>query len=324
MKKLLAIVLSTWMLLVSSLPIDASRGQILGVHILNLYELDAVTQLLKTDQTRDSWQFITIPLTFSDLEKKSEWQVFLDQAGKSKLIPIIRLATEVENGSWKIPTRKDITREIDFLSDLNWPTQNRYIIVLNEPNHAKEFGSTLNPQKYAEILTFTSFWARSEDKNYVILPAGMDLAANNSALTMESFAFLEKMYQADPDIFSYIDIWNSHSYPNPGFSSSPVRTDKKSLRGFKHELDYLKKKTGRDFSVIITETGWVENGSTRPWLDSYYEYAFQNVWNDPRVIGVTPFVFQGAPGPFAGFSFLDGNGQPTIQYLAYQKLLNTQ
>jgi hypothetical protein len=83
----------------------------------------------------------------------------------------------------------------------------------------------------------------------------------------------------------------------------------------------LKKKTGRDLRTFITETGWVENASTSRWLESYYTYAFQHIWSDPRIIAVTPFVLRGDPGPFAGFSFLDKNNRPTIQYVAMQNAL---
>jgi hypothetical protein len=95
-----------------------------------------------------------------------------------------------------------------------------------------------------------------------------------------------------------------------------------SLRGYQHELAWLKERTGRQLDVYITETGWIDNARTGIWLDQYYRYAFQHIWSDARVKAVTPFVLRGAPGPFAGFSFLDGNGQPTRQYRAYQALLS--
>ena len=33
----------------------------------------------------------------------------------------------------------DITTWVDFLDSLNWPIENRYVILFNEPNHAKEW-----------------------------------------------------------------------------------------------------------------------------------------------------------------------------------------
>ncbi len=301
----------------------AANGQVLGIHILNLYELDQASQLLKTEQTKDSWQYVTVPLSLSDLTKHDEWQSFFDQARDKKLIPVVRLVTKFENGAWQVPRRIDITRQVSFLSQLNWPTSEKHIIILNETNHAQEFGGKLSPEEYAQVLVFASAWAKHAGQNYVVMPAAMDLAATNTGTTLEAFAFLERMIAYDPTVFDLVDVWNSHSYPNPGFSASPTRTEKNSLRGFQHELAFIKQKTGRDLGVIITETGWVATSATTRWLDEYYLYALQHVWSDPRVKGVTPFLLQGAPGPFAGFSFLDQSGQPTSQYLAYQKLLQS-
>ena len=236
------------------------------------------------------------------------------------MIPIVRLATKVEDGGWIKPNRWQIVRLISFLNLLEWPTEDRYIIVFNEVNHAKEWGNSINPAEYAQILKFTSRWAHTEPQNYKVLPAAMDLAAPNGAETMEAFNYLERMLQA-PDVFDHIDLWNSHSYPNPGFSSPPTLRAKNSMRGFLHELDYLKRKTGKDFEVMITETGWTVNRSTAPWLKNYYLYALQHIWSHPQVKAVTPFVAKGSPGHLLTLVFMMLNGQPTVHYEAFQEAL---
>ena len=293
----------------------------LGIHILSPHDLDEAQQLLSVKENEDDWKYLTVPLTLNDLDDVTLWQRFFDEAKSHKMIPIVRLATRVENGGWIKPNRWQIVRMINFLNLLDWPTEDRYIIVFNEVNHAKEWGNDINPEEYAQILEFTSRWARTEPHNYQVLPAAMDLAAPNSQETMEAFTFLERMYQTNPKIFEFIDIWNSHSYPNPGFSSPPTLNTKNSMRGFLHELDYLKRKTGRDYQVMITETGWTVNKSTAPWLKNYYLYALQHIWSDPQVIAVTPFVAKGAPGPFANFSFYTAEGEPTVHYEALQEAL---
>lgn len=293
---------------------------VLGVHILQPQEIDAAKDLI-TSENDDEWQYLTIPLTLNDLEKHDEWQEFFNKARERKIIPLVRLATRFENGSWQRPNRKELVSLVGFLSKLDWPTDKKHIIVFNEVNHAKEWGGQVDPASYAETLAFVSSWARSENNGFVILPAAMDLAAPNFGPTREAFSYLSELYQIDDKIFDSIDVWNSHSYPNPGFSSPPTRTGQNSLIGFRYELDFLKNKTGKDFDVFITETGWEENPSTSRWLESYYTYALQHIWSDSRVVAVTPFVLQGAPGPFEKFSFLDGNSQPTKQYKALQAAL---
>lgn len=293
---------------------------VIGVHILNTSELNEAKELIKVEHT-DTWQYVTIPFTLADLDKKTEWQEFFATAQKNKIIPLVRLATAFEAGSWQVPTRKDVTEQLQFLSELEWPTAKRHIIVFNEVNHAKEWGGCINPQEYADILRFTSEWAHTEHKNYVVLPAALDLAAPNGTQTKEAFAYLEELLTADTEILSYLDGWNSHSYPNPGFSASPLRTGKNSLRGYQYELAFLEKHGYTNVPVYITETGWEETRYTRQALTSYYEYALKYVWSDPRIKAVTPFVLKGAPGPFAGFSFVDSNGAPTRQYQALRAAL---
>lgn len=320
MKKLLAFLLAFPLFLFTALPVSAREGEVLGIHILNLYELEAADTLVSVDN-QESWHYVTIPFSLADLQRRDDWQAFFDLAKEKKIIPIVRLVTQPEGEVWRQPNRKEITDQITFLKNLTWPTDQKHIVIFNEVNHAKEWGGTIDPVGYTEVLRFSAQWAHAEQANFVVLPAAMDLAAPNGGSTMEAFTYLEKMLATDPEVFSHIDAWNSHSYPNPGFSASPRLTSQNSLRGFEHELDYLKKKTNRDFQVYITETGWVSTRATSPWLESYYTYALQHIWSDPRVVAVTPFLLQGAPGPFTNFTFLDEQGQPTSQYRALQNAI---
>ncbi|MCL4208150.1 hypothetical protein KJZ63_00760 [Patescibacteria group bacterium] len=299
----------------------AQLGSKAGIHILHPGEVKDAVSLLKTNN--DDWHYLTIPLPLSDLNKVEEWKSFFEQSKVQKFIPIVRLVTKFENGSWQRPTRKDIIEQFKFLSQFEWPIEERLIIIFNEPNHAPEFGGSIDPREYARVLRFAADWAHTENKNYKVLPAGLDLAAPNSRSTMEAFNFLDQMYEEDQEIFSVIDYWNSHSYPNPGFISSPYQTGKNSLSGFKYELAYIKKISGKDLPVYITETGWLSNSLTNRWLESYYRYAALHIWSDSRVKAVTPFILHGDPGPFAGFSFLDRENLPTKQFQAYQKTILT-
>jgi hypothetical protein len=308
----------------------ATEGEVLGIHILHPYELENAQQLLKVEAKVEDdgeensdgrWHYFTIPLSLADTEQPEAWQQLFDQAKAKQMIPIVRLVTRFEDGSWQVPNRKEVTSQINFLGRLDWPTDQKIIIIYNEPNQSHEWSGQVDPVSYTQVLRFAADWAHTENKDFVVLPAGLDLAAPNGSTTREAFWFLDQMLAADPEILSVIDYWNSHSYPNPGFSSSPERTDKNSLRGFQHELAYLKAKTGRDFEVFITETGWVDNGVTGRWLAGYYQYAYQHIWSDARIKAVTPFVLQGDPGPFSGFTFLTQEGKQTRQYQAYQNIV---
>lgn len=299
----------------------ALAGEVLGIHILHPSELDDVLTLLRTDKNKEQWAYVTIVYTLEDINKHDEWQAFFNKCKEYKIIPIVRLVTRPEGDKWQVPTTKNIVDLAKGLSTLHWPNEERLIIVFNEPNHKKEWGGEVDPERYADVLQFTADWFHTDNKGYKILPAGLDLAAPNGSTTMEAFTFWKKALDYNPQLFEVLDDWNSHSYPNPAFSSSPTLKTQNSLRGFEHELTFVKKYTSKEFGVYITETGWVENASTSRWLAQYYTYASQHIWSDPRVKAVTPFLLRGAPGPFAAFSFFDQNGNKTRQFEAYRRVV---
>lgn len=304
-------------------PVAAATAK-MGMHVLHKEDVQEVVELLEgqnTDET-ELWYYITIPYTLEDANKPVEWQAFFNQAKELRVIPIVRLVTEVEGDTWRIPTRKDVVMQLDALSALEWPTSRKRVIIFNEVNHAKEWGGSIDPAEYTRTLRFASLWARSLDSNFLVLPAAMDLAAPNGSQTREAFSYLEAMVAEDPEILTYADAWNSHSYPNPAFSAPPTARGKNSLRGYEHELAFLEKQGITDLPVYITETGWEENARTSKNLTGYYQYALDNIWlPDDRIVAVTPFIFKGSPGPFSQFSFISADGKPTLQHIALSKVL---
>lgn len=318
----LSLLFSIFLLCLSTTFAHAQTAK-MGMHVLSIEEVEpAVTLLREQSSTSEDWYYITIPFTTNDLKKSAEWQQFFNKARELRVIPIVRLATEPKNGAWEIPTRKNITDQFNLLAKLEWPTGERRVIIFNEVNHAKEWGNKIDPYAYAETFRFAASWAHSLQKNFIVLPAAMDLAAPNGSGTQEALGYLERMHEYDNEIFTHADAWNSHSYPNPAFSAPPQRKGKNSLYGYEHELAFLKEKGVRDLPVYITETGWETNRVTSRYLSSWYQYAHTNIWDaDSRIVAVTPFVFQGAPGPFAEFSFISAEGKPTLQYDALKKVL---
>jgi len=300
-----------------------SPANVLGATIRASDQLEILGNNDTLESAQKPWRFVTVPFTLGDIKKPADWQAFFDQAQAQKIIPLVRLATEFNGIAWEVPSRKEVVQQINALEKLEWPTAQKHVIIYNEVNHAKEWGGRIDPAEYASLLRFATSWAKASDDSFVVLPAAMDLAAPTGAQTMEAFTYLEAMLAAHPDVFNQIDIWNSHSYPNPAFSAPANRTGQQSLRGFTYELDFIAQKTGRKLPVIITETGWIENRQTRPYLRQYYLYALENIWSDPRVLAVTPFLLKGDPGPFATFGFLDRNNQPTSHFSALQAALQS-
>ena len=303
-------------------PLAHAQGEVLGIHLLSPAELPQAQKLLETKENID--HFVTLPLTFDDLNYASRWQKFLDEAHDAHIKPLIRLTTRFENGAWVVPTQADIVRYATFLSSLVWKDDQLTVILFNEPNHANEWGNRLDPEEYARIADFATDWFKTEPKKYIVLPAGLDLSANNSSGTMEEFVYWKRALAERPEFVEKLDGWTSHSYPNPGFSSNPWKTDKGSLRGYQHELLFLTTYTKKEFPVYITETGWNTYQLSNWEVQRYYEVAYKQIWSiDGRIKAVTPFLLQGAPGTFAPFSFLDAHGNPTKSYDVYKSLITS-
>ncbi len=289
----------------------------LGIHLLDPNELTQAIDLI--EGTAENPGAVTVVLRADD-HNLAKWQQFFDIASRHNIKPIIRLATNMESDGWRRPNSRDLIHHATFLNFLDWHSDTLPIIIFNEPNHAVEWGGAVDPRSYADILTSAANIFHHKSKTYLVLPAGLDAAAPNSSVTMDSLVFLRQMLSANPDLISYIDGWTSHSYPNPGFVGSPYANGKSSIRGFTHELTFLKKYSPRDLDVYITETGWKKTPQNALRLPEYYSYAVNEVWVESQIKAITPFVFAAASGPFQAFSFTNPDGSPTPQYLALQKL----
>lgn len=297
------------------LPAAAASQDKLGIHIMHIDEIELAGEFLQSlELDREQWRYVTVPLVLSDLEQFESWQNNFNIAKKYKLRPIVRLVTEFKNNAWQIPTKKDVVEQLEFLSKLEWPDEKRTVIAYNEVNHAAEWGGQLDPKGYAEILQFVLAWSHSESERIAVLPAALDLDAPNSNKTRRALEYWQYVYEARQEIFSELDGWNSHSYPNPGFVGSPRNSGLNSISGFVVELSWLDQLTSERLPVYITETGWKDILRTGPMISSYYEYALNNVWDNDRVAAVTPFVLKSQPGPFAEFSFLNELNLPTRQH----------
>ncbi len=286
----------------------AAGGNKLGVHILETEELSEVAKLFPDGG------FITVPIRLDQLEE-AKWQKFFDEADKFRFIPIVRLATSHNGKFWERPTRRDIVSFADFFSKLDWHRNELIVIAFNEPNHAPEWGGKVDPVDYGKSLTFLVNWFNTEPKKYLVLPAALDAAAANTSSTMSLNLFLDKLLTKFPGIIVSLSAWNSHAYPNPGFAGNPNDSHKMSIRSYQFELDTIKKRTGKDLPVYITETGWDNTKKKDRLIAGYFKLAYEKIWRtDEKVAAVTPFLFNAQTMPFSAFSLLDDNGKPTMVY----------
>ena len=280
-----------------------------GMHIVEYNDVPELPGVVNTNG--GDWGYVTFVLSERDLDRAKIQRIF-DQMRRNHLIPIVRLATKPEGPVWIKPTEESFNSIVDFLMKLNWPVENRYVVLYNEPNHANEWGGTIDPEGYAKIAVTLGKKLKEASNDFFILPAGLDVSAGSDTKSLNAEQYIRRMVTAEPEFLQTIDGWTSHSYPNPAFSGSPMATGRGSLRSFQWELSLLESLGfSKKLPVFITETGWIHAEGVRTNLGAYSSDAIANhittaseyAWKDPRIAAITPFVFNYQDVPFDGFSW---------------------
>jgi hypothetical protein len=307
-------------------PISVDNN-IYGLHVADPVDIQKAKYLVNSSE--GDWGYVT--LVIRENERNLErWQEVFNELRRKHLIPIIRIASKQNDIGWEKFDKSDVDDWVYFLNSLNWVIENRYVVIGNEPNHAKEWGGEINPEEYAQILKEFSVALKDASEDFFILPAGFDASASSSKITLSEEDYLLRMFQHDNSIFTHIDGWVSHSYPNPEFSGSEYGYGKGSIRTFEWELSFIKNLgEKKELPVFITETGWIHNKNEEDSeyydpdeLVSKYDYAFNSVWKkDPRIVAVTPFLLNYNELPFNSFSWIDLNSN---KYPFYESVQNHQ
>lgn len=298
---------------------------------MNEADLENASKLVNSNG--GDWGYVTFVITAAERNVK-KWNAIFTDLRRLHLIPIVRLATQLVGDHWEAPVTEDAASWSDFLSSLNWVTKNRYVVLFNEPNHAKEWGWRISPEEYADIISSYSSSLKQKSDDFFILPAGLDASAPNGYETMDEIVFLKKMIARNPDIFASLDGWTSHSYPNPGFRGSADGKGRGTLRTYQWELETLAKfGIQRSLPVFITETGWAhregipDNSAYLPaqTVAEAFQLASESVWNDPAVIALTPFLLNYQSYPFSYFSWqLPDSSDFYPQFAVYQNISKEQ
>ncbi|MBI4136435.1 hypothetical protein HY469_00070 [Candidatus Roizmanbacteria bacterium] len=280
-----------------------------GVHIVDENDLDDAAKLVNS--SGGEWGYVTLVIR-EDERDVGRWQEVFDRMRELKLIPIVRLATIGTANGWEVPTEQDAGEWAQFLDNLNWVVQNRYVILFNEPNHAHEWDGSINPAGYARVARHFRDTLKNTSEDFFVLPAGFDQAAANTSHSMSVDDYFHSMYESDPEIFTLFDGWTSHAYPNPHFSGSISATGRQSIQGYAWELEHL---SGyglpQNIPVFITETGWAHREGTTEnsafksaeEVGELFKIAYTDVWDDPQIVMVSPFLLNYQAEPFDNFSW---------------------
>jgi len=301
-----------------------------GIHVADTNDIEEASRLVNS--TGGAWGYITVVIPDTDMNI-NKWQEIFNLMRRKQLIPLVRIATHVEGDYWVKPQEHNVSKWVDFLDALQWPIENRYVILFNEPNHAKEWGNTIDPEGYASQVVQFSTALKAKSTDFFILPAGLDASAITNGSTMDEETYIQRMLASQPNILQTIDGWTSHSYPNPGFSGNPYAYGKGTLATFLWEQELLQTLgAGKILPVFITETGWQHsNGKQYNYqllspetVSSYITTSSLSVWQNAQIVAITPFVFNYQDYPFDHFSFKKLNSPDYYaHYFAYQQIPKT-
>lgn len=307
-------------LLVVYLPtrVFASENNIVGIHLAQPHYEELVAASKLVNGNGGDWGYVTLVIQENDRDK-DKWQGIFNSLRRLHMIPLVRLATKPDGSVWERPSKEDAVEWAHFLNSLLWPVKDRYIILFNEPNHANEWGGSVDAIDYGNVASEFAKTLKKENSDFLIMLAGFDAAAPSSPPQYEDeYYFLKTLITHHPRLMTDIDAWSSHSYPNPEFSASPYKKGRNSISTYDWELSVLREfGVEKELPVFITETGWeqkrVKNYEQRV-MNEYneeeyriaenFKYAFEEVWGkDERVKAVTPFVLDYQADPFLGFSW---------------------
>jgi hypothetical protein len=304
---------------------EKERGEVannkFGLYIYpdNEKFIDLADKLVNSNE--GDWGYVLVPYNLQDKDAE-KWRRVFFLLNKKHLIPVVQL--------WNINPEKyesQTDEAVEFLNQFIWPIKTRYISVYNEPNAADFWYGYIDPKEYAQILDYTIDTFKDSNSNYFVMNGAMNVSATQGYGYMDAFNFLTEMNIEVPGIFSKLDGWASHSYPQPNFSGRPTDTGRNSIRAYETELSYLRNNLGvsKDLPVFITETGWAHDAG-KTWdssylpletISNYFEQAYKDVWlPDDKVVAVMPFTIWYAP-PADHFAWVDSRWVP---YEHFQKV----
>jgi len=166
-----------------------------GIHIVNTQDLEDAANLVNS--SGGDWGYVTLVITQNDRDF-SKWQAVFDRMRNLHLIPIVRLATAADGENWQKPSLGEIDGWVSFLNSLNWVVKNRYLIIANEVNSAREWGGEVNPEEYASYLKIFSQKLKAANEDFFILPAGFDASLTTSKTSLDEAVYLKRMLLKEP------------------------------------------------------------------------------------------------------------------------------
>ncbi len=264
------------------------------------------------------WGYVLVPYNIQD-QDYPKWRELFAELKNKHLIPVIQLH-DVNPDDYETQTLE----AAEFLNTFVWPVKQRFISVYNEPNDSKFWHGYVDPEEYVEILSYTIDAFKKVHEDFYMLNGALNISASDGGGYMDALEFMRKMDAAEPGVFSKLDGWASHSYPQPNFSGDPYTKGRWGIRAYEVELAFLETElnVSKELPVFITETGWahaegdVYNASFLPvqTVGENFATAYEDIWlKDDRVVAVMPFTIRYNP-PYDHFSWVNSDNVPYAHF----------
>lgn len=274
--------------------------------------IDLADELVNS--TGGDWGYVLIPYNVKD-QDYPKWREVFAKLRDKHLIPVIQLH-DVNPEDYESQTLE----AAEFLNTFVWPVKQRFISVYNEPNDAKFWHGYVDPAEYAEILSYTIDAFGKVHEDFYMLNGALNISASDGDGYMDALEFMKRMDDAEPGVFSKLDGWASHPYPQPNFSGDPYTKGRWGIRAYEVELEFLKSElnVSKELPVFLTETGWAhaEGDSYNPsflpvsHVGENFVRAYKDIWlQDDRVVAVMPFTIRYNP-PYDHFSWVNHDNVP--------------
>lgn len=252
-----------------------------------------------------------------------QWVKFINGCYARGLIPVIRLGTWMEGGSWVKPTPdspgnyhswatalKNIVAQMPRSGDTPL-----YIEVLNECNNNMEWSGAADPIEYARFFVQTSNAIRSlADSRIRILNCGLSPGGSYN-----NVAYVEACCGV-PGFINAFDVWAFHTYPgvppeiNIHDGTAPMGAH--TIDSYLAELEVLANHGRTGVQVIATETAYSLGPDGEDARADRVMRAFRDYWSRwPEVLGICPYEFCDPHGGNDGLDWVNRMSGTTPQNL---------
>lgn len=205
-------------------------------------------------------------------ERGQHWDAKYQQDSWAKFDEIVRLAEEYgvriiarldQTPAWARPVGTTPAHPPERAEDFGnfvyeFVTRYRgrvsFIQIWNEPNLAAEWGGSIDPAGYAELLDVAARRAREANPNIVILSAPMAMTTENSGRAMDEFSYWQALY--DLGISDSFDVISANVYGLADRFDVPPDEQRLNVRRVELLRDLAVRNGDAHKAIWFGEYGW--------------------------------------------------------------------